>query len=322
MKIILTGGAGFIGSCLLWKLNQKGISDVLVVDHFGNSSKWKNLIGKKFKDYIEKDDFLELILTNKISKNINMIIHFGACTSTTEQDASYLIKNNYLYSQELVKWAQLRKIRFSYASSAATYGKGDEGYKDTDESALRLKPLNAYGFSKYLFDLWLIKNKLYDKVTGFKFFNVFGPNEYHKGEMQSLISKSLKKIISEGKIRLFKSYNKEYNSGEQKRDFIYIKDALDIIYYFIEHPNKKGIFNLGTGKAHTWNQLVYAIFSALDMKPKIEYIDMPEGLKDNYQYYTQANLIKLRKAGCKHKFFDFNKAVEDCIMYLKDALYL
>ncbi|MBL7092034.1 MAG: ADP-glyceromanno-heptose 6-epimerase [Candidatus Omnitrophica bacterium] len=322
MKIIVTGGAGFIGSCLLWKLNQKGISDILVVDRLGDSLKWRNLAGKHFKDYIEKDDFLNLVLEDKIDKNIGAIVHFGACTSTTCADATYMIKNNYEYSKTLAEFALRHKIPFLYASSAATYGLGNEGFSDKDEVTLNLKPLNIYGYSKQLFDLWLLRNRLQNKVTGFKFFNVFGPNEYHKGEMMSVIAKSFDKIVKERKIRLFKSYREDYADGEQKRDFIYVKDAVDIVYYFIEHPKKTGIFNVGTGCARTWNELAHAIFSALDMPANIEYFDMPQSIKDKYQYYTQADLGKLENAGINHKFSGFNEAVKDYVGFLKNHSYL
>ena len=322
MKIIVTGGAGFIGSCLLWKLNQEGISDILVVDHLGDSLKWRNLIGKDFKDYIEKDDFLKLVGEDKVDRDVDIIVHLGACTSTTCFDATYMMKNNYEYSRELAKFALRRKIRFLYASSGATYGSGEDGFSDEDEVTLKLKPLNIYGYSKQLFDLWVLRNGLINKVTGFKFFNVFGPNEYHKGEMMSVIAKSFEKVLKEKKMRLFKSYRPDYADGEQKRDFIYVKDAVDIVYDFIEHPKRCGIFNVGTGCAHTWNKLARAIFSALDMPARIEYFDMPEAIRDKYQYFTQADLNKLQAAGVNHNFSEFSQAVKDYVGYLKNHAYL
>ncbi len=322
MKIILTGGAGFIGSCLLWKLNQKSISDILVVDHLGDSPKWKNLLGKRFQDYLEKDEFLRLVTEDKLDRKIDALIHFGACTSTILTDATYFMQNNYEYSKALAKFALKRKVPFLYASSAATYGRGEMGFSDEDKVTLTLAPLNIYGYSKQLFDLWLIRNGLVDKVTGFKFFNVFGPNEYHKDEMMSVIAKSFAKILKERKIRLFKSYREDYADGEQKRDFIYVKDAVDIVYYFIEHPQKTGIFNVGTGLAHTWNELARAIFAALDLPVNIEYFAMPELIRDKYQYYTQARVDKLAKAGLEHRFFDFDQAVKDYVGFLKNQTYL
>lgn len=322
MKVIVTGGAGFIGSCLLWKLNQEGITDILVVDHLGDSLKWRNLVNKNFQDYLEKDDFLELILKEKIGKDVSCLVHLGACTSTTCTDATYMIKNNYEYSKVLAKFALKHKIPFLYASSAATYGMGENGFSDDDKVTLKLNPLNIYGYSKQLFDLWAIREGLLNRMTGFKFFNVFGPNEYHKGEMMSVIAKSFDKILKEKKMRLFKSYRDDYADGEQKRDFIYVKDAVEVVYYFIENPKRTGIFNLGTGCAHTWNELAQAIFSALDMPANIEYFEMPESIKDKYQYYTRADLNKLERSGINHKFFEFDEAVKDYAGFLKNHTYL
>ena len=320
MKVVVTGGAGFIGSCLVWKLNSQGINDIIVVDELGPAKK-HNLQGRKFKDYIDKDKFLGYVQGNKL-KNIDLILHMGACTSTTELDASYLIENNYLYTKVLAQWSLEHRTRFLYASSAATYGEGELGYSDQDKVTLKLKPLNMYGYSKHAFDLWLLKNKLANKVTGFKFFNVFGPNEYHKADMKSVIAKAFDKIVAGDPMRLFKSYKKEYGDGEQKRDFIYVKDAVDIVYYFVENPDKHGIFNVGTGKARSWNDVACALFAALAMKPRIEYVEMPPDIRPRYQYFTEASLKKLRKTGCKHKFFTLEAAIKDYAGYLKGHSYL
>jgi len=322
MKVLLTGGAGFIGSSMLHKLNQRGIKDIFVVDELGSSEKWKNLRGKIFEDYFEKDKLLEILEKGTLNKEIDVIIHFGACTSTTENNASYMMENNYIYSRKIAEWALTQKKRLIYASSAATYGMGEKGYSDKDEDTLALTPLNIYGYSKHLFDLWVIKNKLEKQFTGFKFFNVFGPNEYHKGDMMSMVSKGYMQIKSTGKMRLFKSYKAEYKDGEQKRDFVYVKDAVEVVQYFLENPSKKGIFNLGTGSTKTWNDLANAIFSALGMKPKIEYFDMPDVLKGKYQYFTQAELGKLRESGCNHKFMSLEDAVHDYVGYLEKNTYL
>jgi ADP-L-glycero-D-manno-heptose 6-epimerase len=322
MRILVTGGAGFIGSCLVWKLNSKNVTDIIIVDHLNDSEKWKNLVGKSIEDYMEKDKFLDYLEAGKLKGALDLIVHFGACTSTTETDAAYLLENNYLYSKRLAKWAIAHRIPFLYASSAATYGNGEFGYSDQDENSLRLKPLNLYGYSKQLFDLWVIKHRLSPKVTGFKFFNVFGPNEYHKGEMKSVIAKRFESVLREKKIQLFRSYRKDFADGEQKRDFIYVKDAVEIVCYFIEHPDKKGIFNVGTGSAASWNDMANALFSALGIKANIEYIEMPQELQERYQYFTQADPAKLKNAGCVHRFFGLEEAVKDYADYLKNHSYL
>ncbi len=319
--IILTGGAGFIGSCFLWKLNQEGIDDIIIVDDLGKSKKWKNLIDKKFKDYIQKDDFLKLIEHNKF-KNVEYIIHMGACSSTILNDAAYYIKNNYKYSKILATWAFNKNVSFMYASSAATYGDGRFGFSDDKEITYKLQPLNLYGYSKHLFDLWILSNNFENRVIGFKFFNVFGPNEYHKGEMKSVICKKFSEVKNEGCMKLFKSYHDDYNDGEQKRDFIYIKDVIEIMYWFFKRPNKTGIFNLGTGQAHSWNELAHAMFKSLNKELNIIYIDMPNKLKDKYQYFTQADISKLKRTGCDYEFMQLEDAVKDYISYLKRNEYL
>jgi ADP-L-glycero-D-manno-heptose 6-epimerase len=322
MRIVVTGGAGFIGSCLIGKLNFEGLSDIIVVDHLDSSRKWRNLVGKEVLDYIDKDKFLVDLEKNKFKGKLDVVIHMGACSSTLETNATYLMENNYMYSKRLAQWCLAQKVQFLYASSAATYGNGELGYSDQDKATLKLKPLNMYGYSKQLFDLWLIKNRLSGKVAGFKFFNVFGPNEYHKEEMRSVIAKNFDAVVKEKKIRLFRSCRKDFSDGEQKRDFIYVKDAVDIVYYFLEHKNKRGIFNVGSGKARSWNDLAKAMFRALGLKPNIEYIDMPPEIRDKYQYFTQADLRKLKSTGCKHKFHSLEEAVKDYVGYLKDGSYL
>lgn len=316
---IVTGGAGFIGSCLVKRLNEEGIDKILIADHLGLTEKWKNLTGKLFSDYLEKDTFLSLIEKNGLDKKAEAVFHMGACSSTTEQDASYLLKNNYQFSKVLAEWALARKIPFIYASSAATYGDGSQGYSDDEKKIPDLRPLNMYGYSKQLFDLWILKNKLLDRIVGIKFFNVYGPNEYHKGDMRSVVVKAFEQIQKDKLMRLFKSYKPEYRDGEQKRDFLYVKDAVEVVMEFFKKPKIRGIFNLGSGAAHTWNDLARALFKALGAKPNIEYIEMPEVLRDKYQYYTQADLAKLRAAGIKHVFMDLDRAVADYVTYLKDG---
>ena len=321
MRIVVTGGAGFIGSCLVSRLNAAGMTDIIVVDSLDDSPKWKNLVGKVVEDYVDKDSFPELLEGKKFG-DIGMVVHFGACTSTTETDAAYLMENNYMYTKRCASWCLEAGVPFLYASSAATYGDGGLGYSDSDDETLKLKPLNMYGYSKQLFDVWLVKNRLTSKVTGFKFFNVYGPNEYHKGDMRSLVAKSFETVLKEKKIRLFKSYRPEYADGEQRRDFVYVKDAVEMVYYFIERPDIKGIYNIGTGNARSWNELARALFRALDMEPLIEYIEMPDELKDKYQYFTQADLTKLKGAGYTRPLFTLEDAIKDYAGYLKAHSYL
>jgi len=312
MKIIVTGGAGFIGSCLVWKLNQVGEKEIIVVDS-EESVKWGNLRGKDICDFLDKGHFLNLTKSKKIVENIKAVFHIGACTSTLEQDENYLLFNNTEYSKTVAMWALEQNIPFYYASSAATYGDGSMGYSDQEEMIPKLKPLNPYGKSKQLFDLWLLENHLLNKVVGFKYFNVFGPNEYHKEEMRSMVVKGYQQIKATGKIRLFKSYRPEYEDGEQKRDFIYVKDVVEVMYWFYQNPSVKGIYNLGTGLARSWNDLAKALFCALDLPPQIEYIEMPPILRDQYQYFTQADLTKLRKTGLNYQFTSLENAVDDYV---------
>ncbi|MDP8299743.1 MAG: ADP-glyceromanno-heptose 6-epimerase [Candidatus Tantalella remota] len=319
--IILTGGAGFIGSCFLWKLNAEGIDDIIVVDNLDDSGKERNLDGKKYKDYIHKEEFLEAVQSKKISKPEH-VVHMGACSSTILTDEEYYMKNNYEYSKILAEWALSQSVPFLYASSAATYGDGSQGYSDRDEDTPALKPLNLYGYSKHLFDMWVLENKLADSVTGLKFFNVFGPNEYHKGDMMSIICKKFSQIKEEDRITLFKSYKEDYADGEQKRDFIYVKDAVEVMYHLFCNPDTTGIFNLGTGQANSWNSLAKAMFSAIGKSPAIEYIEMPDHLKDKYQYFTQADMSKLKGTGYEPGFRSLEESVKDYVSYLETGTCL
>jgi len=312
--IVVTGGAGFIGSCLAWKLNEMGRKDLLIVDSEGTKApKDQNLRKRKYVDYFEKKDFLKEIAKGRLAGKVEVVFHMGACTDTTETNREYLMENNFEYSRELVRWALSEGARFLYASSAATYGAGEQGYSDDEAVILKLKPLNLYGLSKQLFDLWVLENKLHKKVAGFKFFNVYGPNEYHKNEMRSMVHKGYGQIKKDGKIRLFKSYKPEYADGEQQRDFVYVKDVVNVMIWFWEHPESAGIHNLGSGRAHTWNQLAHGIFHALGLKPNIEYFDMPESLRNQYQYWTEADLAKLRKTGYEHPFSSLNAGIKDYV---------
>ncbi|MDR0820578.1 MAG: ADP-glyceromanno-heptose 6-epimerase [Endomicrobium sp.] len=320
--IVLTGGAGFIGSCFLWKLNQEGIKDILVVDHLDNSKKWKNLVGKSFYDYIQKTDFFNAVISRQVPKP-QAIVHLGACSSTIFPDANHYIKNNYEYSKVLSLWAFELRIPFIYASSAATYGNEKYDYDDDTSKIRNLSPLSMYGFSKHMFDLWLLNNNYFSKATGVKFFNVFGPNEYHKGGMRSIICKSYDDAFGKkGLIRLFKSYDENYTDGRQRRDFIYVKDVVDVMYFLFKNPSKTGIFNLGTGKSRTWNDIAKSIFAVAGKKEKIEYIEMPDYLKSKYQYFTQAKIDSLRNAGYTKSFTELEDSVKDYCYYLKNKSYL
>jgi len=321
--IIVTGGAGFIGSALIAALNKRQITDVLVVDQLGTDQKWKNLRNLSFGDYVEKDDFLEMVVENKLAGPIEAVFHLGACTSTIETNASYLIKNNYEYSKLLAQWATADNIRFIYASSAATYGDGSAGFKDDEEKIDKLRPLNMYGYSKQLFDLWARRAELSKKIVGLKYFNVFGPNEYHKDDMRSFVVKAFEQIKATGKVRLFKSYKPDFKDGQQMRDFIYVEDAVDMTLFFLDNPQLNGLFNVGTAKARTWNDLAKAVFAAMDNKPSIEYIEIPESIRNQYQYYTCADITKLRKAGYKKETTVLEDAIKVYVQnYLQKDRYL
>lgn len=292
--IVVTGGAGFIGSGVIQHLNDKGLYHVVVVDELGCSEKWKNLVGKRITDVIEKPVFFQW-LENKASE-IQAFIHLGACSSTVETDASYLLDNNYRFSVRLAEYALKHNHRFIYASSAATYGDGSLGFSDDVDAIEHLRPLNMYGLSKQLFDLWCKNQGVLNKVVGLKYFNVFGPNEGHKGRMASAIYHIYPTAKKEGLIRLFKSSDsKSFKDGDQKRDFIYVKDAARMTCAFLEN-DASGIFNVGTGTASTWNDLARAVFKALDLPVNIQYIDMPSDLIGKYQNYTCADMHKTSHA--------------------------
>lgn len=310
--IVVTGGAGFIGSAMVSKLNDQGITDILIVDELGTSMKWKNLLGKRFSDYLHKDNFIDAFLGDRLPK-IDSIIHMGANSSTTEKDVEHLMENNYRYTRVLAEVSIRKKIRFIYASSGATYGDGALGFNDNDETTRKILPLNAYGYSKQIFDLWALNHNVLNKIAGIKFFNVFGPNEYHKGDMKSLVCKAYNQIQEIGKIRLFKSYKPEYKHGEQVRDFVYIKDCTEVLWWFLNSPKINGIYNLGTGSARTWNDLARSIFAALGVSPNIEYIEMPDEIRGAYQYHTEAKIEKLLSAGCPVRFRSLEESVKDYV---------
>lgn len=317
--IIVTGGAGMIGSAVIECLNRSGRSDILVVDHLGKSDKWRNLAPLHFVDYLEKDAFESVLDADSLAarlphgSKLEAVIHLGACSATTEQDATYLIKNNFEYSRKLALAALAADARFIYASSAATYGDGKNGFDDDDTLLPLLRPMNMYGYSKQLFDLWAMRNGLHGKITGIKYFNVFGPNEQHKGEMRSLVLKAYEQIKETGTLKLFKSHRPEYEDGEQLRDFIYVKDAAAMTLHFLLHPQANGIYNVGGGMAVSWNRLARAVFSALDRQVNIDYVDMPESIRSTYQYHTCADISKIRTAGYSDAIYTVEESVKDYV---------
>lgn len=321
--IVVTGGAGFIGSAIVWKLNQLGKTNIIIVDELSKDEKWKNLIGLKYEDFVNKLEFIEQVLDDVIPYNVEAIVHMGANSSTTEKDADHLIDNNYNYTKELAKYCVEKHIRFIYASSAATYGDGELGFNDDESKLETLRPLNMYGYSKQLFDLWAKRNAISDRIVGIKYFNVYGPNEYHKGDMRSVVHKAFEQVRDAGKVRLFKSLNPKYKDGEQMRDFVYVKDAVDMTLFFLDNPDINGIYNVGAGKARTWNDLVTSLFNAVGKPVNIEYIDLPNHLADKYQYFTEANLGKIKNAGYEKSTISLEDGVTDYVKnYLLKAGYL
>ncbi len=311
--IVVTGGAGFIGSAFVWKLNQQGIHNIIIVDNLGISEKWKNLANLRFLEYIHKDDFLQMISADQVPFTVRAVIHLGACSATTERDADYLWRNNYLYTCRLADWAIRNGIRFLYASSAATYGDGARGFSDDDTLTPTLKPTDMYGYSKQVFDLWTLRRGAEKQLAGVKFFNVFGPNEYHKGDMASVVFKAFHQIRATGQVRLFKSHRPEYADGGQLRDFVYIKDCIEVMWWLLENKDINGIFNVGTGKSRSWSDLINAIFAAMQLPSRIEYFDMPEELRNQYQYFTEAKMDKLQAAGCPVTFRTLEDSVRDYV---------
>jgi ADP-L-glycero-D-manno-heptose 6-epimerase len=312
--IAVTGGAGFIGSALIWKLNNQGISDILIIDDKMNLSKnnIRNLSPLSFREILDKREFVDS-LPSFLGKDCFAVLHMGACSSTTVTDRDYLRKNNYEYTKKLAEYCLENDIRFIYASSAATYGNGEEGFSDEHSDIAKLRPLNPYGQSKHDFDLWADTSGALKDITGIKYFNVYGPNENHKGDMRSFVMKSFEQIRETGKVRLFKSYLESYADGEQLRDFIYVKDAVDITLFFLNNPDINGIFNAGTGEARSWNDLVCAVFRSMEMPEIVEYIEMPASIKDQYQYYTRADMKKLKTAGFSRKMYSLEKGIEDYV---------
>jgi ADP-L-glycero-D-manno-heptose 6-epimerase len=313
MRILVTGGAGFIGSALVWELNRRGFDDILIADRLGTGEKWRHLVPLQFRDYVEADDLARMVSETPAKLDeISTIYHLGACSSTTETDASYLIRNNFAYTKTLAEWAASRNRRFLYASSGATYGARENGLRE-DLDPYDLRPLNKYGFSKHLFDIYAWRTGLLERIVGLKYFNVYGPNEDHKGDMRSVVHKAYESIAREGSVGLFKSYRPEIGDGKQTRDFIYVKDAVAMTAHLAATPTAHGLYNVGSGQARSWIDLANAVFSALERPANIRFIDMPEALRGRYQYATQASIDRLRSTGYDRPITSLEDGIADYV---------
>jgi len=314
LKYIVTGGAGFIGSNVVRELNARGENEILVADSLGEGEKWQNLVGLAYEDYIDKKELFDYLDGVALSK-VSVVYHLGACSATTESDADYLADNNYHYTRELCERCLNAGTRFVYASSAATYGDGNLGYSDADIDTPKYRPLNMYGYSKQMFDLWALRSGALKSIGGLKYFNVYGPGEAHKDDMRSVVHKSFGQIRATGKVQLFRSHRADYEDGKQVRDFIYVKDAVDMTLWLGEHPAASGLFNCGTGNPRTWVDLVTAVFLAMDVVPDIEFIDMPSNLQGKYQYHTCAVMDKIRAVGYPAAFQTLEAGIQDYVRH-------
>lgn len=320
--IIVTGAAGMIGSAVVWKLNELGRNDIIVVDKLRTEEKWLNLRKRDYADWVDRDDLFKWLENPENAEKITGVIHMGACSATTEKDGDYLMTNNYEYSKKLWNFCAEKNIKYIYASSAATYGAGEQGYNDrvTPEELKKLQPLNKYGYSKKIFDDWAFKQEKKPKQwQGLKFFNVYGPQEYHKGRMASMVFHTYNQFMENGKVKLFKSHKFGYRDGEQLRDFVYLKDVVDIICFMLRNNVESGVYNIGTGKARSFLDLSMAtMISAtkdknLKVDSVVEFVPMPEDLRGRYQYFTQASMDKLRDAGYHKEFTALEDGVKDYV---------
>jgi ADP-L-glycero-D-manno-heptose 6-epimerase len=314
--IIITGAAGFIGSCLVQKLNEEGYFDLVLVDDFSDEAQNKNFEGKRFTQQVERNDFIKWLIENQL--HVQFVFHLGARTDTTEFDYDLLNRLNLDYTKEVWNTCVEFGLPLVYASSAATYGLGENGYDDDETKLEQLKPLNPYGDSKNDFDIWALKQERKPFFwAGLKFFNVYGPNEYHKGRMASVIFHTYNQIQKSGEMKLFQSHNPDFKDGEQMRDFVYVKDVVDVMYFLMHHRKDSGIYNLGSGKARTFLDLAKNTFKALDLEPNINFVPTPEDIRDKYQYFTEAKMSKLAAIGYHKPFHTLEEGVED---YVKNYL--
>jgi len=319
--LLVTGGAGFIGSALIAELNRRGYDNIIVSDLLGADEKWKNLRALRYVHYIEADQLLDQLYSEL--DNVSCVFHLGACSATTETDCSYLIRNNYEFTRKLAEWCILGNRRFVYASSAATYGDGTAGMIDGTSKIQEYRPLNMYGYSKHMFDLYAHKRGYLNTIVGVKYFNVYGPNEQHKGAMRSVVHKAYEQIKETGRVKLFKSERSDYKDGCQMRDFFYVKDAVDATLHLAQSPGANGLYNLGSGTASTWLDLVSPIFAELGLDACIDFIDLPAELRGKYQYYTCADVTRLLESGWAGVKYPLDSAVRDYVKnYLKTTSYL
>jgi len=311
-SFIVTGGAGFIGCNVAAALNKRGCENIVIVDRLNHEAKEGNISALRYREFRDKADFRRDLLAGRVAP-VDTVFHLGACSSTTESDADYLMDNNVAYTRDLCNWCLEHGTRFVYASSAATYGDGSQGYSDDEQFLRQLAPLNLYGQSKQDFDLWALDNGLLDRIAGLKYFNVYGPHEDHKGDMRSVVNKAYTQICGTGELALFRSRRPDYEDGKQDRDFVYVKDAVAVTLFFHDHPEVSGLFNCGTGRARTWYDLALAIFAAMGREPRIRFIDMPESIRDKYQYHTEADMTRLRAAGYTAPFTSIEDGVREYV---------
>lgn len=312
--IVITGGAGFIGSAVVWALNGRGQTDLLLVDDVDHVEKEHNLAPLKYDRLLTIADFRRQLLSGDLNgSGVAALLHLGACSDTMEDDEAYLLANNVEYSQDIIRWCVDRTVRCVYASSAATYGSGNQGFSDNHELFDQLAPRNVYGRAKLLVDIWARDGGYLDQVVGLRYFNVFGPNEWHKGRMQSVIAKKFPDVRDKGYLELFASQHPDFADGEQDRDFMYVKDAVAVTLWCLDHREVKGVFNVGTGQARAWNDVARALFAALAKEPDIRYIDLPASLAKQYQYHTEADIAKLRSAGLQSAFMGLEESITDYV---------